>query len=157
MQLEYRFFYGGSRNPFEKEAVDAYRKLSEERKVADRRNLEPIEKVFPTLDSWPRYVIAESKSTFWKMERELGMNAEAKAQEIETIWKEALDHRKVDKWILEVDGNDTAKAMCYYIKVLHGMFAPNDRTVDFRLYFSESIRGRRVDENSAFSLTPYED
>lgn len=156
MQLKYRFFYGGSHNPFEKESETAYRKLSEERKVADGKNQEPVEKLFPRLESWPEYVIAESKSTFWQMERAIGMNPEEKATEIETIWKEALGRRKVDKWILTAKGDETEKAMCYYIKALHGMFAPNDRTVDFRLYFSEGREGRRIDEDSGFSLTPYE-
>ena len=49
MQLKYKFFYGGNRNPFSKEKEEAYRKLSEERKLADSGNTEPTEKIFPTL------------------------------------------------------------------------------------------------------------
>ena len=156
MQLKYKFYYGGNQNPFKQEAEDAYRKLSEERKIADGDNVEPTEKVFPTLASWPQYVIAESKSTFWQMERAIGMNAEAKAGEVETIWREAVGQRKVDRWILSAEGDETEKAMCYYIKVLHGMFAPNDRTVDFRLYFSEGGKAKRLDIDEGFTLSPYE-
>ena len=36
MQLKYKFYYGGNHNPFKREAEEAYRKLSEERKIADR-------------------------------------------------------------------------------------------------------------------------
>ncbi len=56
MQLKYRYFYGGDWNPFAKEADAAYVKLSEERKLADPGNNLPVEKVFPSLDSWPEYV-----------------------------------------------------------------------------------------------------
>lgn len=156
MQLKYKFFYGGNHNPFKKEAEDAYRKLSEERKIADRGNVQPTEKVLPTLSSWPQYVIAESKSTFWQMERAVGINAEAKAEEVETVWKEALGERKVDRWILSAEGDETEKAMCYYIKTVHGMFAPGDKTVDFRLYFSEGGDGKRMNADDGFTLTPYE-
>ena len=156
MQLKYKFFYGGNRNPFSKEKEEAYRKLSEERKLADSGNTGPTEKIFPTLPSWPLYVIAESKSTFWQMERAIGLNADAKATEIEAVWHEAVGQKKVDKWILSAEGDETEKAMCYYIKVLHGMFSPNDRTVDFRLYFSEGRKAKRIDTNDGFTLTPYE-
>ena len=156
MQLKYKFFYGGNRNPFLKEKEEAYRKLSEERKLADSGNAEPTEKIFPTLPSWPLYVIAESKSTFWQMERAIGLNADAKATEIEAVWHEAVGQKKVDKWILSAEGDETEKAMCYYIKVLHGMFSPTDRTVDFRLYFSEGWKAKRIDTNDGFTLTPYE-
>lgn len=157
MQLKYKFFYGGNYNPFEKEAEDSYRKLSEERKIADHDNIDPTEKVFSTLSSWPQYVIAESKSTFWLMERAIGINADAKAHEIEAIWTDAIGQGKVDKWILSAEGDETEKAMCYYIKVLHGMFAPNDRTVDFRLYFSEGGDAKRIDLDDGFTLKPYEE
>ena len=156
MQLKYKFYYGGNHNPFKREAEEAYRKLSEERKIADRGNVQPTEKMFPTLSSWPQYVIAESKSTFWQMERAIGINADAKAREIEIIWQEALNHGKVDKWILSAEGDETEKAMCYYIKVQHGMFVPDDITVDFRLYFSEGGSAKRIDIDDGFSLTPYE-
>lgn len=156
MQLKYKFFYGGNRNPFSKEKEEAYRKLSEERKLADSGNTEPTEKIFPTLPSWPLYVIAESKATFWQLERAIGLNADAKAAEIEIVWKEAVGKKKVEKWILSAEGDETEKAMCYYIKVLHGMFVPNDRTVDFRLYFSEGGKAKRIDTNDGFTLTPYE-
>lgn len=156
MQLKYKFFYGGNRNPFLKEKEEAYRKLSEERKLANSGNTDPTEKIFPTLPSWPLYVIAESKSTFWQMERAIGLNAESKAEDIGVVWKEAVGQKKVDKWILSAEGDETEKAMCYYIKVLHGMFSPNDRTVDFRLYFSEGRKAKRIDTNDGFTLTPYE-
>ena len=156
MQLKYKYFYGGDWNPFGKEADEAYRRLSEERKLADPQNEMPVEKVFPKLDSWPQYVISESKSTFWKMERSIANDAEAKSQEVETIWKEALGQKKVEKWIIDVEGDETEKAMCYYIKVLHGMFSPNDRTVDFRLYFSEGGKAKRLDEGDGFSQYHYD-
>ena len=90
------------------------------------------------------------------MERAIGLNADAKATEIEAVWHEAVGQKKVDKWILSAEGDETEKAMCYYIKVLHGMFSPNDRTVDFRLYFSEGMKAKRIDTNDGFTLTPYE-
>jgi hypothetical protein len=156
MQLKYRYFYGGDWNPFAKEADAAYVKLSEERKLADPGNNLPVEKVFPSLDSWPEYVIAESKSTFWKLERSIGKHSDGKTQDIEDVWKEALALRKVEKWILDAEGDESEKALCYYIKVLHGMFAPGDRTVDFRLYFSEGGEAMRLDSGEGFSLTPYD-
>lgn len=156
MQLKYRYFFGGDHNPFEKEVAETYRKLSEERKLADYDNKEPIGKVLPTLDSWPKYVIAESKSTFWQMERAISKNSEAQASGVEVIWKEALGQRKVDKWILLAEGDETEKAMCYYMKVLHEMFIPNDISVDFRLYFSESSIAKRIDTNDGVTLMPYE-
>ncbi|MBO6031748.1 MAG: hypothetical protein J6Q22_09765 [Prevotella sp.] len=156
MQLKYKYFYGGDYNPYKKEAEEAYRKLTEERKIADPENMRPTEMVFPILDSWANYVIAESKSTFWQMERAIGLNSESKASEIETIWKEAVGERKVDKWIVSGDGDEAEKAICYYMKVVHGMFAPGDRTVDFRLYFSEGGESRRLDVGEGFSLDPYE-
>lgn len=156
MQLKYKYFYGGNYNPYKKEVEESYRKLSEERKIADSNNLEPTEKVLPTLPSWPQYIISESKSTFWKMERAIGLNAEGKVNEIETIWREAKEKRNVDKWILDSEGDETEKAMCYYMKVLHGMFVPNDKTVDFRLYFSEGGIARRIDLDDGFTLEPYE-
>ena len=156
MQLKYRYFYGGDWNPFKKESEDAYKKLSEERKIKDPNNEIPIEKVFPTLDTWATYVIAESKSTFWQMERAIGMHSDVKSGDVENIWKEAISQRKVDKWLMEVDGDESEKALCYYMKVMHGMFAPDDRTVNFRLYFSETGNGQRMNADEGFSLTPYE-
>lgn len=156
MQLKYKYFYGGDWNPYKKDAEAAYRRLSEERKIADPGNEQPTEKIFPTLDSWPDYVIAESKNTFWLMERAIGKNPQPKVQGIEDVWHEALTERKVDKWLLTVEGDETEKAMCYYMQVLHGMFSPNDRTVDFRLYFSEGGEGKRLNIEEGFTLTPYE-
>ena len=156
MQLKYKCYDGGSYNPFKREAEDAYRKLTEERKIADGSNKEPTEKVFPTLPSWPQYVIAESRSTFWQMERAIGENASEKAGDIETIWKEAVGQKKVSKWLHDVEGDETEKAMCYYMELLHRRFIPNDISVDFRLYFSEGGHAKRIDLNDGFSLTPYE-
>ena len=156
MQLKYKYFYGGDRNPFQKEVADSYRKLSEERKIANPENDQPLEKLFPSLDSWPLYVIAESKSTFWKMERAIGKYADSKAHEVENVWKDAIGQGKVDKWIISAEGDETEKAMCYYIKVQHGLFSPNDKTVDFRLYFSEGGEAKRLDTNDGFTLDPYE-
>ena len=156
MQLKYKFFYGGDWNPFKKEAEEAYIKLSEERKIADPANEQPTEKILPTLDSWPEYVIAESKSTFWMMERAIGKNPQSKVQEISDVWGEALAEKKVDGWLLTVEGDETEKAMCYYMKVLHMMFSPEDKTVDFRLYFSEGGESKSLNMEEGFSLTPYE-
>lgn len=156
MQLKFRYFYGGDWNPFQKETAEVYKKLSEERKLVDPMNEEPTDKVLPNLQSWAEYVILESKSTFWKMERDVGKYAEEKTHGIEVVWGDALSQHKVDKWILDAEGDETEKALCYYMKVLHGMFAPNDRTVNFRLYFSESGRAKRLNTDDSFSLTPYE-
>jgi hypothetical protein len=156
MQLKYKYFYGGDWNPFKSEAESTYKKLSEERKIVDPANEQPTEKVFPTLDSWPEYVLAESKSTFWMMERAIGKNPQSKVQEISDVWSEALSEKKVDKWLLTVEGDETEKAMCYYMKVLHMMFSPEDKTVDFRLYFSEGGESKRLNMEEGFSLTPYE-
>ena len=156
MQFKYRFFYGGNWNPFAKEAEDSYRRLSEERKLADPNNEQPTEKLFPKLDSWPQYVISESCSTFWLMERAIGICSDMRDREIEDIWKDASSSGKVDKWLKSVEADEIEKAMCYYIKTLHEAYAPNDKTVDFKLYFSEGSKAKRMNVEEGFSLTPYE-
>lgn len=156
MQQICHFFYGGDWNPFAKEAETAYKKLTEERRIADPSNEMPDGKVFPKLDSWPDYVIAESKSTFWKMERAISRNSEAKATEIETLWKEAQSQNKVDKWLESVEADEAEKAMCFYMRSLHELFAPNDKSVDFRLYITESGIVQRPNVPEGFSLEAYE-
>ena len=156
MQPRYKFFYGGDWNPFEKEAKEKYEKLTKERKIADPLNEKPLEEVFPKLDSWPDYVIAESKSTFWMMERAICMDEAETSSEIEEIWKAAKKNGDVDEWIVKVDGDEIEKAICHYMRVLHEMFSPNDKTVNFRLYFSEGGESERPNVKEGFTLTPYE-
>ena len=71
MQLKYKYFSGGRWNPYAKDEKETYKKITEERRIADPMNEMPIDKVYPTLDSWAEYVIATSLSTFWKLEKEI--------------------------------------------------------------------------------------
>lgn len=157
MQMKYRYYYGGDWNPYAKDAEKAYLRLTEERKLADPKNERPLEALFPQLPSWAEYVVAESKSTFWQMERAVGLHAEEKSCVIEGVWAEANAGKNVDAWILDSAGDESEKALCYYMKVQYGMFSPGDGTVDFRLYFSEGGQGERIDTDGGFTLEAYED
>ena len=153
MELRYRYFFGGDWNPFEKEVSSAYSKLTEERDIKDPKHEMAIEEVFPELDSWSDYVVAESKSTFWRMERCICKYEDDTVSFIEELWRNALREHKVGEWLSQSEADDAEKAMCYYMANIHKRFNPSDNTVDFRLYFPQSGDGKRVNED----LTPYED
>ena len=154
MQVRYRFFQGGDWNPYEKERSAAYGKLTEERMVADPNKVEPIWEVFPKLGSWADYVIANSKSVFWLMERDISINEVDKAEEIEDIWDEAKSTGAVGEWLMKSEAEESEKAVCYYIAALHRRFDPNDPAVDFRLYISEG--NKLKDAEGGFTLEEYE-
>lgn len=156
MQLKYKYFAGGRWNPYAKEEKETYKKITEERRIADPMNEMPIDKVFPTLDSWAEYVIATSLSTFWKLEKEIGTCDEGKEEEIESIWKAALTNRQVPQWLLEVSGEEIEKAMCFYIMHLYKAFNPTDISVEFKLYFSEGHTAKHLDNGKQITYEVYE-
>lgn len=137
MQLQFRFFGGGDFNPYEIDEQEAYKRLNEERKVRDPDKQEPTWEIFPTLDSYADYVIAHSKSVFWKYEKDLALDADGNALLIEDMWNDALRRREVGEFLLKVDGDESVKATCYYMAVDYNRVNPLDKSVDFRLYFTE--------------------
>lgn len=156
MQLTYKFYLGGDANPFIEEAKAAYEKLTAERERADPGKEKPLEEVFPTLDSWADYLISNSKSVFWEMERAICKNESQKASEIEEFWEEAQRNGDVGEWLKKSEADESTKAMCFYMASLHRAFDPNDSTVDFRYYISEGMKPHNSDEGETFSLEPYE-
>lgn len=136
MQLKYRFFFGGDRNPFEKTRAEAYARLTEERAIQDPEKTKPTDEVFPELDSWADYLIENSKSVFWQMERDICKNADSKADEIAELWKDAKSRGLIGSFLERSEADEASKAMCYYMAALHRQFSPNDITVDFRYYIA---------------------
>lgn len=156
MQLTYKFYFGGDNNPFSKETDAAYEKLTEEREVADPEKEKPLSEVFPTLDSWADYLISNSKSVFWEMERAICKNESQKASEIEEYWEEAQRNGDVGEWLKKSEADESTKAMCFYMASLHRAFDPDDSAVDFRFYISEGMKPRSSHDGEGFSLEPYE-
>ena len=156
MTLKYRYFFGGGYNPFRKERDAVYARLTEEARLEDSEGARPIELLLPTLDSWPDYVIAESKNTFWEMERDVYKGGEDSAERVETLWKEALANGMIGDWLKKAEADEAEKAIALYMAILHRQFNPDDTTVDFRLYFSESDAGKSLEETEAFNINPYE-
>lgn len=156
MQLRYQFYHGGDKNPYDAETLDAYRRLTAERNSIDPEKKQEACLVFPKLDSWAKYLIANSKSVFWKMERAISKNAEGKAEEIYEIWEEALRDDAVGDWLKMAEAEEATKAMCYYLCVLNRIFEPDDNEVDFRYYISEGKENPRSADQTEFSLEAYE-
>lgn len=156
MQLRYRFYMGGDYNPYQKEMVSSYNKLTEERQAVDANREMPLDEIFPQLDSWADYVMANSKYTFWLMERAICKNSEGKAEEIEDIWNEAKASGQIGEWLEKSEEDESVKALCFYIAALHNKFNPDDQTVDFRLYISEGSRQTSFTEGSEYMLEAYE-
>jgi hypothetical protein len=156
MQLTYKFYFGGDFNPFEKEAEEAYGKLTEERETIDPEKVQPIEELFPTLDSWADYLIANSKSVFWQMERAICKNESAKSDEIEEFWEESKRSGNIGEWLKKSEANESTKAMCFYMASLHKAFDPIGNAVDFRYYISEGTKPRNSHDGEGFSLEAYE-
>ena len=153
MELKYRYFFGGDWNPFGKEVDGFYDKLTQEREIKDPNHEKPIAKILPELDSWSDYVVAESKSTFWKMERNICKYENDAVQFIEDFWNKALREHRVGEWLKQSEADDSEKAICFYMATLHRRFNPHDNTVDFRLYFTQSKSGISLKEY----LEPIED
>ena len=99
MTLKYRYFFGGDYNPFRKERDSAYAKLTDEAQLADPEGERPTETLFPMLDSWPDYIIAESKNTFWEMERDIYKSGSDSSDRIETFWNEAISNGSIGEWL----------------------------------------------------------
>jgi hypothetical protein len=156
MQLKYKFYFGGDHNPFQKEVDAAYEKITEERETIDPNKERPIEEVFPLLDSWPDYLIANSKSVFWLMERAICRDESQKAGEIEEFWEEARRNGNVGEWLMKSEADESTKAMCYYMASLHRAFDPIGNAVDFRFYVSEGRQPSTSHDGEGFSLEPYE-
>ena len=156
MQLRYRFFRGGDRNPFQKEVDGVYDKITEERRNADPDGRKPLREVLPELDSWADYVVALSKSTFWQMERNVRRSRGETADKIEEFYRTAASERRLGDWLREAEADECEKALCYYIASQYYQFNPDDWVVDFRLYFTEggrAMKGGDSNENSV--LEPY--
>ena len=156
MQLKYKFYFGGEFNPYEKEVDEAYSKLTEERERVDPQKEQPIENVFPTLDSWADYLIANSKSIFWLMEKAISKNESSKADEIEEFWEESKRSGNVGEWLKKAEADESTKAMCFYMASLHKAFDPIGNMVDFRYYITEGMKPRTSHDREGFSLEAYE-
>lgn len=156
MQLKYKYYRGGEWNPFDKEAMEAYKKLSEERRLKDPSGTRRLDAVFPTLDSWPDYVLGASKSTFWQMERAVCRSEGDKSIEIEEMWHNAVSRGMVGEWLKKADADESEKGLCYYMASLYEKFNPNDKVVDFRLYFSEGGKGMKSEETNLNSIEIYD-
>ena len=156
MHIKYKFFRGGDVNPFEKELNEAYSKITEEREMADPEKELPVGEIFPKLESWPDYVLAHSLFVFWQMERAVSKGGLDKAREIEDIWHDAKDSGSIGEWLRESEADDSEKAMCYYMASLYNQNNPNNRSVDFRLYISETLDKNSGTVVQGFSLEPYE-
>ena len=152
MQLQDRFYYGGEWNPHAKPAEDAFVRLSEERKSRDPNNERPLKEILPELDSWPDYLLAHSLSVFWLMEKAIAQNELAMSTEIEDLWNNLGNKKWYGEWLKEAEADEPSKAMCLYMAMLHERFAPDDFTVDFRLYLSEGMNPKR---GIVSSLEPY--
>lgn len=138
MRIKYKFFFGGDKNPYGKELDEVYDKITQERLIADPQCEKFIQEIFPTLDSWPDFVLANSRSVFWLMERAINLSEDGKEEEIEEIWEEAERSHSIGDWLLAAEADDSEKAMCYYMASLHHQFDPEGFAVDFRLYISEN-------------------
>lgn len=156
MTLKYRYFFGGDYNPFRKERDDAYSKLTDEARLSDPDGERPVEELFPKLDSWPDYLIAESKNTFWKIERAINHGGQDASERVENLWRKAVSEGFLGDWLKSVEADEAEKAMSLYMYSLHKQFDPNDFTVDFRLYFSESHVSKSLEDTEEFNINPYE-
>lgn len=157
MQIKYKFYFGGDSNPYEKDRDEAYARLTEERERADPANEKPLRELFPQLDSWPDFLIANSKAVFWGMERGISRDQLAKSAEIELLWAEAKSEGRVGEWLKKSEADESTKAMCYFMEALRERFAPDDFTVDFRYYITEGSKPRELSQDEQnFSLEAYE-
>ena len=156
MHLKYKFFRGGEINPFLKEQEAAYSRITEEREIVDPNNELSVNEIFPKLESWPDYVLTNSLSVFWQMERAVSMAGINKADEIAEIWSEAKDKGSVGDWLKKSEADESEKAMCYYLASLYNQYNPDNKAVDFRLYISEKVDKSSGSVVQGFSLEPYE-
>lgn len=156
MQLTYKFYFGGDSNPFEREVEEAYGKLTAEREAKDPDRERPVEELFPLLDSWADYLIANSKSVFWLMEKAISRNATEKSGEIEEFWEGAKRRGSIGEWLRESEADESTKAMCFYMASLHRVFDPIGNGVDFRYYISEGVKPGVSHNGEGFSLEAYE-
>ena len=156
MTLKYRYFFGGEKNPFREERDKAYSRLTEEARLSDPAGERPLETLFPMLDTWPDYLISESKNTFWEMERDIYKGGEDSAEHIEKFWNEAVSSGSLGEWLKMVEADEAEKAIALYMATVHRQFNRNDNTVDFRLYFTESHAGKSLEGIEEFNINPYE-
>lgn len=156
MTLRYRYYEGGDYNPFRKERDKAYSRLTEERVLVDPYRERPTEEIFPRLDGWPDYVIAESRNTFWEMERNVAKSGEDAADRVEALWREEIGSGGIGEWLKKVEADETEKALALYMASMYRQFNPEDNTVDFRLYFTESLKGHSLEATEPFNINPYE-
>lgn len=156
MQIQYKFYRGGDENPFQKEYDEAYSKITDEREQADPDKEQNVDALFPRLDSWPDYVLSNSLYVFWKMEHDISMSGIDKAGEIEEIWNEAKSSGNVGEWLKLSEAEESEKAMCFYMASLYHQYDPDSKSVDFRLYISETIDKNTGTVVQGYSLEPYE-
>ena len=156
MQLRYKFYFGGNYNPYEKEAEEAYAQLTKEREAADPQKNTPLERIFPMLDGWADYLISNSKSVFWQMEKAISHDEENKASEIEELWEEGNRNGEVGEWLKKAKAEESTKALCYYMASLHNMFDPIGNAVDFRYYITEGRKPMHSNDGEWNSQEIYE-
>ena len=156
MQLRYKFFSGERANPFEAGAEEAYARLTEEREAADNGANRPLTEMLVKLASWPDFLMANSKSVFWQMERAVFLDEKDKSEEIDEFWQEGQRHGEVGEWLKAAEADESVKAMCYYLASLHYLFNGNDFSVDFRYYITEGKKNPLGSEDEHFSLEAYE-
>jgi hypothetical protein len=153
MEMQFRFFYGGDWNPYDSGLADAISRLTEERILQDPNREAPMWEILPKLRSFPDYVIALSKSTFWKYERDLATDAVGNMVQIEDMWNSAVANGEVGDFIKKVEAPEVEKAMCYWMACDYYRSAGDAGPVDFRLYFTE---GQELGGADSISLEPYE-
>lgn len=153
MQMRYRYYSGGDYDEYAVEAKRAYENLVKERLLLDPERRRSAIEVMPSLDGWAEYVQAISKSIFWQYERNVSIGGLALAERIERMWTEAEERHLLGEFLEESDAEDVEKALCYYMASDFYRCHPDDRIVDFRLYF---YSGALKDGGGIFSLEPYE-
>ena len=153
MEMQFRFFYGGDWNPYESGLTEAMRHLTEERLAVDPNRETPMWEIFPKLRSYPDYVLALSKSTFWRYERDLALDPIGNMVQIEDMWNEAVSKGEIGTFIKDVEAPEVEKALCYWMACDYFRSAGDAGPVDFRLYFSQ---GQDIGGASTISLEPYE-
>ena len=156
MTLKYRYFMGGEYNPFREDRDRTYSRLTDEARLTDPDGERELEVLFPKLDSWPDFLIAESKNTFWEMEHDIFNSGEDISERVEMLWRDSVTNGRIGEWLKKAEADESDKAMALYMATQHQQFDQNDFTVDFRLYFTESKEGKSLEEKEEFYLNPYE-
>lgn len=158
MELKYRFYNGGEKNPYLEGEGAAYKVLTAEIGSAGGVGEKGFGAIAPKMDGWARYVIAKSKRVFWDMERDLRYGGGDTEAAVEEFWNDRGKSYRLGEWLKQVEVEDAERAMGLYMAWLYRRMNPMDVGVDFRLYFTEGESGRVIDGGgSGFSLEPFEE